>query len=102
MPDDTNTATPLVDEAALRKGVADLTYFRGVRCIGSVESTNALALSMLDDASSPGLTITAKNLEAGRKAMAERNYRRLGLGASLIAIAVILVGLRLYLKRIEA
>jgi BirA family biotin operon repressor/biotin-[acetyl-CoA-carboxylase] ligase len=66
MPDDTNTATPLVDEAALRTGAAELSYFRGVRCVGSVESTNALALSMLDDASAPGLTIIAEEQTSGR------------------------------------
>jgi hypothetical protein len=48
-----------------------------------------------------GLDIAAKNLHAGQKAMAERRYRRVGLGVSLLAIALILVGLRLYIKRIE-
>ena len=49
-----------------------------------------------------GLTITAKNLQSGQKAMAERNYRRVGLGMSLVAIGVILVGLHLYIKKIES
>jgi hypothetical protein len=48
-----------------------------------------------------GLDITAKNLHAGQKAMAERNYRRFGLGASIVAIGIMLVGLRLYIKKIE-
>jgi predicted CXXCH cytochrome family protein len=50
----------------------------------------------------PGLERAAKDYEAGTGAMAERNYRRVGLGISLIAIALVLVGLRLYLKRIES
>jgi predicted CXXCH cytochrome family protein len=50
----------------------------------------------------PGLEIAAKDYEAGKKAMAERNYRRVGLGISLVAIALVLVGLRLYIKRIES
>jgi hypothetical protein len=50
----------------------------------------------------PGLEVAAKDYEAGKKAMAERNYRRVGLGISLVAIALVLVGLRLYIKRIES
>jgi len=50
----------------------------------------------------PGLDTAAKDYQAGEKAMAERNYRRMGLGLSLVAIAMMLVGLRLYIKRIEA
>jgi hypothetical protein len=49
-----------------------------------------------------GLTITAKNLQSGQKAMAERNYRRVGLGVSLVAIGVMVVGLHLYIKKIES
>jgi hypothetical protein len=48
-----------------------------------------------------GMSIAAKNLQAGQKAMAERNYRRVGLGISLVAIGIVLVGLRLYIKKIE-
>ena len=50
----------------------------------------------------PSLEIAAKDFEAGKTAMAERNYRRVGLGISLVAIAMVLVGLRLYIKRIES
>jgi Cytochrome c3 len=50
----------------------------------------------------PGLEIAAKDYEAGKKAMAERNYRRVGLGISLVAIGLVLFGLRLYIKRIES
>jgi hypothetical protein len=50
----------------------------------------------------PGLAAAAKNYEAGKEALRERNYRRFGLGLSLIAIAIVLLGLRLYLKQIES
>ena len=50
----------------------------------------------------PGLEAAAKDYDAGKKAMAERNYRRVGLGFSLLAIALVLVGLRLYIKEIES
>ena len=49
-----------------------------------------------------GLNIAAKNLQAGQRAMVERNYRRVGLGISLVAIGIMLVGLRLYIKKIES
>ena len=49
-----------------------------------------------------GLDIAAKNLQAGQKAMAERNHRRVGLGMSLIAIGLMLVGLRLYIRKTES
>ncbi len=50
----------------------------------------------------PGLETAAKGSEAGKKALAERKYRRVGLGFSLIAIALVLVGLRMYVKQIES
>jgi hypothetical protein len=49
-----------------------------------------------------GLSIAAKDLQAGQRAMVERNYRRVGLGMSLIAIGIVVAGLWLYLKRIES
>lgn len=49
-----------------------------------------------------GLQIAAKNLQAGEEAMVERNRRRVGLGMSLIAIGIVLVGLRLYVRKIES
>lgn len=50
----------------------------------------------------PGMETAAKDFEAGKQALAERDYRRAGLGLSLIAIALVLVGLWLYIKQIEA
>jgi predicted CXXCH cytochrome family protein len=50
----------------------------------------------------PGLVSAAKNYEAGKDALKERNYRRYGLGLSLIAIAIMITGLRMYLKQIES
>lgn len=56
---------------------------------------------LMDQDIQAGLKIAAKNFEAGQKAMTERNYRRVGLGVSLVAIGIVLVGLRLYIKKIE-
>ena len=50
----------------------------------------------------PGLETAAKDEDAGKKALAERSYRRIGLGLALVAIALVLVGLRLYTKQIES
>ena len=57
---------------------------------------------LLDQDIQAGLDIAAKNLQAGQKAMAERNHRRVGLGMSLIAIGLMLVGLRLYIRKTES
>lgn len=50
----------------------------------------------------PGLAAADKNYEAGKEALKERNYRRYGLGLSLIAIGMVLAGLKIYLKQIES
>jgi predicted CXXCH cytochrome family protein len=49
-----------------------------------------------------GLKIAKANFEAGQKAMAERRYRRVGLGISLLAIFVVVIGLGLFIKQIES
>jgi hypothetical protein len=48
------------------------------------------------------MKIAVANRKAGEDAMVERNHRRIGLGICLIAIALMLVGLRLYIKQIES
>ncbi|MBZ5702477.1 MAG: cytochrome c3 family protein [Acidobacteriia bacterium] len=48
-----------------------------------------------------GLKIAAKNLQAGQDALRERGYRRMGLGVALLSILLVLVGLRLYIGKIE-
>ena len=79
----------------------DLTQARDalIKARVTVHSFNA---ARVESEIKPGLETAAKDYEAGKKAMAERNYRRVGLGISLVAIALVLVGLRLYIKRIES
>ena len=48
-----------------------------------------------------GLAIAAKNLQAGKDALAERDYRRRGLAFALIAIFITLAGLFLYIRQTE-
>jgi glutaredoxin len=49
----------------------------------------------------PGLDSAAKDEYAGKRALAERDYRRVGLALSLVAIGLVIVGLRLYIRQIE-
>jgi hypothetical protein len=48
-----------------------------------------------------GLKIAAKTQAEGNAALAERDRRRMGLGFSLGAILIVLVGLHLYIRQIE-
>jgi hypothetical protein len=48
-----------------------------------------------------GMKIAAKDLQAGKDALRERDYRRMGLGVSVLAILIVLLGLRLYIRQIE-
>jgi cytochrome c553 len=48
-----------------------------------------------------GLKIAAKNLQAGNSALAERDYRRRGLGLALVFILISVIGLFLYIRHIE-
>ena len=50
----------------------------------------------------PGLKLAKESYAAGQRALDERRFRRAGLGVSLIAIAIVLLGLRLYLRQIES
>ena len=45
--------------------------------------------------------VTKKTYEAGVQAMKERDYRRMGLGVSLLTIAFMVIGLRLYITDLE-
>ena len=57
---------------------------------------------LVDQDVQAGLKIAAKNLEAGKAAMVEHSRRRAGLLVSLLAIAMVLIGLRMYIKNIES
>jgi Cytochrome c3 len=48
-----------------------------------------------------GLTIAAKDLQAGKDALAERDYRRRGLSFALASIFITVVALFLYIRQIE-
>jgi predicted CXXCH cytochrome family protein len=48
-----------------------------------------------------GTKITAKTYSEGQAALRERDYRRTGLGMSLVAIVFVVVALKLYIREIE-
>ena len=48
-----------------------------------------------------GLAVTRQTYVAGEKALKEGTYRRVGLGLSLVMIALTLVGLGLYIRNLE-
>lgn len=49
----------------------------------------------------PGMKIAEASHQKGVAAMQERDYRRVGLGISVVLIMFVLLGLRLYIKSIE-
>jgi hypothetical protein len=57
--------------------------------------------AVVDENVQVGMKIAAADLKAGQDAMVERNYRRMGLGICFLAIAIMLVGLWLYIKKLE-
>ncbi len=56
---------------------------------------------LVDQDIQEGLKLAAKNLQAGKNALAERDYRRKGLGLAMVFILISVVGLFLYIRRIE-
>ncbi|HVS89697.1 MAG TPA: hypothetical protein VHF01_15930 [Candidatus Acidoferrum sp.] len=57
--------------------------------------------NLVDQDIQEGLNLAAKNLQAGKNALAERDYRRRGLGFALVFILMAVVGLFLYIRQIE-
>ena len=56
---------------------------------------------LVDQDIQAGLRIAAKDLQAGEDALAERDYRRRGLGVAVCFIFITLVGLFFYIRQIE-
>ena len=48
-----------------------------------------------------GLKVTAADLQAGKDALRERDYRRVGLAVSVFFILIVLLGLRAYIRVLE-
>jgi nitrate/TMAO reductase-like tetraheme cytochrome c subunit len=57
--------------------------------------------ALVDQDIQAGLKIAARDLQAGKDALAERDYRRRGLGYALVFILLTVVGLFLYIRQNE-
>jgi hypothetical protein len=64
-------------------------------------SIHSFQLSPVEQEVQNGLKITAKTMQAGKAALAEREYRRRGLGISLVFIFATVLGLYLYIRQTE-
>jgi hypothetical protein len=64
-------------------------------------SIHSLDVAKVSQDVQAGLKTTEKAHEAGTDALKERDFRRKGLGLSLIAILIMLVGLGMYIRQIE-
>jgi len=56
----------------------------------------------LEEDINAGLKIAEKTHQAGVAALAERDYRRMGLSVSVVFIIIVLIGLWLYIRQIES
>ncbi len=63
---------------------------------------HSLEVSRVDEDVQAGLKVAQKDYQASLAALAERDYRRKGLGVSLIIIVAVLVGLRLFIRQLES
>jgi cytochrome c553 len=64
-------------------------------------SVHAFKLDVIDKDVDAGMKMAEKTRQAGVQALHERDQRRMGLGFSLVAIALMLVGLRLAIKEVD-
>ncbi len=64
----------------------------------SIHSFNNARVTQDVDA---GLKVAQKTFQEGKSALAERDYRRKGLGVSLVLIVLVVIGLGLYIRKIE-
>jgi predicted CXXCH cytochrome family protein len=56
----------------------------------------------LEEDIAAGIKVAEKTHQAGIAALAERDYRRMGLAVSVVAILIVLLGLYLYIRQIES
>jgi hypothetical protein len=63
---------------------------------------HSFTLAKIDADIQVGQQTAEKTRQTGEKALRERDYRRAGLGISLLTIVAMLVGLKLYIREIES
>jgi len=99
---DADNALRLAESAGMEVSEARLNQDQARDALTKARVTiHSFQTSLVEQDIQTGMKIAVANRKAGEDAMVERNHRRIGLGVCLIAIGFMLVGLRLYIKRIE-
>ena len=100
---DADQALGLAESSGMEVSAARLNQDQAVDELTKARVTiHSFETALVNQDIQAGLKIAAVNLKAGKDAMVERNHRRIGLGICLIAIAMMLVGLWLYIKKLES
>jgi hypothetical protein len=63
---------------------------------------HSFSLPRVEDDVKAGLKLAEKTKQAGLLALAERDFRRKGLGVSLLTIVIVVIALRLCIRKIES
>lgn len=63
---------------------------------------HSFQLARLEEDIKTGLATSQKVYQAGLEALAERDYRRKGLAVSLVSVIAVIIGLVLYIRKLEA
>jgi hypothetical protein len=100
---DADAALRLAESAGMEVSEARLSQDQARDALTKARVTiHSFQTALVDQDVQAGMKIAAANLKAGKDAMVERNHRRIGLGICLIAIAMMLVGLWLYIRKLES
>jgi hypothetical protein len=100
---DADQALRLADSSGMEVSAARLAQDQAVDSLTKARVTiHSFQAALVDQDIQAGMKIASANLKAGQDAMVERNHRRIGLGVCLIAIAIMLIGLWLYIKQLES
>ncbi len=62
---------------------------------------HSFQVALVNENIQAGLKVAGVTYQAGVKALAERNYRRVGLAISMVTIVVVLLGLGLFIRELE-
>jgi len=100
--DKSNAILATAERAGMEVGEAKLEAGNAHDALVKARVTiHAFDMAKLDEDVAPGLKLAKKTYEAGEAALHERTVRRQGLAAALVAIVVVLIGLKLYIGAIE-
>ena len=100
---DADTALRLAESSGMEVSEARLNQDQARDALTKARVTiHTFQTALVEQDIQAGMKIAAANQKAGKEAMVERNHRRIGLGICLIAIAMMLVGLWLYIRKLES